>query len=131
MSEAVHHRSDPLALLRYVDVLLVVMAAPVVILGELPVLGYAAGAGVWIFQRLVAQYLERKAREVSNVRHAVGLNMAGMFARSWLVALVILAVGLGAEREDGLMAAVTVAVAFTVYFAMSLILGSAKESRNR
>jgi hypothetical protein len=53
-----------------------------------------------------------------------------MFARTWLVALTILAVGLAGERHDGLMAAVTVLAAFTVYFAMSLILGSTKESQN-
>lgn len=129
MPEAVH-RTDPLALLRYVDVLLVLMVAPIVVLAELPVLGYAAGATVWIVQRFVAQYLDRRSRQVSNVRHAVGLNLAGMFARSWLVALTILAAGLAAEREDGLMAAVTVAAAFTVYFAMSLILGSSRESAN-
>jgi hypothetical protein len=129
LNEALH-RSDPLALLRYVDVLLVVMAAPVVILGGLPVLGYAAGAGIWIVQRFVAQYLEQRARQVSNVRHAVGLNMAGMFARSWLVALTILVVGLTGEREDGLMAAIVVLTAFTVYFAMSLILGSSKEKQS-
>jgi hypothetical protein len=41
----------------------------------------------------------------------------------------ILAVGLAGEREDGLTAAIVVAVAFTVYFATSLLLhatGSAK-----
>ena len=130
MTEAVH-RTDPLALLRSVDVLLVVMTAPVVVLADLPVAGYAAGAGVWIFQRFAAQFLERRSREVANVRHAVGLNLAGMFARSWLVALTILAVGLAGQREDGLMAAVVVLAAFTVYFAMSLILGSSKESSNR
>jgi hypothetical protein len=56
--------------------------------------------------------------------------MAGMFARSWLVALTILAAGLGGEREDGLMAGVVVLSAFTVYFVMTLILGSPRESRN-
>jgi hypothetical protein len=53
-----------------------------------------------------------------------------MFARSWLVALTILAVGLAGQREDGLMAAIVVLAAFTVYFAMSLILGSTQESQN-
>ena len=34
----------------------------------------------------------------------------------------ILAVGLAGEREDGLIAAVLVAVAFTVYFGTSLLI---------
>jgi hypothetical protein len=129
MTEVVH-RSDPLALLRHVDVLLVLMTAPLVLLADLPLLGYAAGAGVWIFQRFVAEYLDRRARRAATARHAVGLNLAGMFARSWLVALTILAVGLAGQREDGLMAAIVVLAAFTVYFAMSLILGSTQESQN-
>jgi hypothetical protein len=128
MTEVVH-RSDPLALLRHVDVLLVLMTAPLVLLADLPLLGYAAGAGVWIFQRFVAEALDRRARQAATARHAVGLNLAGMFARSWLVALTILAVGLAGQREDGLMAAIVVLAAFTVYFAMSLILGSTQESQ--
>jgi hypothetical protein len=39
----------------------------------------------------------------------------------WVVGLSILAVGLAADREDGLMAALTALVAFTVYLATSLI----------
>jgi multisubunit Na+/H+ antiporter MnhG subunit len=43
-------------------------------------------------------------------------------ARSWGVALSILGVGLAAEREDGLTAALLVLAAFTVYLATSLTL---------
>ena len=38
------------------------------------------------------------------------------------MALTILVVGLAGTRQDGLMAALVLLVAFTVYFAMSLIL---------
>jgi hypothetical protein len=48
--------------------------------------------------------------------------MASALIRAWLVGLTILAVGLLAEREDGLTAGITVLAAFTVYFATSLIL---------
>jgi hypothetical protein len=48
--------------------------------------------------------------------------MASSMARSWLVALSILVVGLAADREDGLTAAILVVVAFTVYLATSLTL---------
>ena len=47
--------------------------------------------------------------------------MASLVLRAWLIGLTILAVGLIAEREDGLMAGITVLAAFTVYFATSLI----------
>jgi hypothetical protein len=42
--------------------------------------------------------------------------------RAWLLGLTILLVGIEGEREDGLMAALLALVAFTVYFATSLLL---------
>ena len=120
---------EPLALLRYIDVVLVVAALPLVVLADLPLLGYAVGAVAWIAQRAAGTVLERQAKETTNVRRQVGLNLASSLGRAWLVGGAILAVGLAGEREDGLMAAVLVAVAFTVYFGMSLLIhltGSSK-----
>jgi len=114
--------SDPLAPVRYLDVVLVILAAPFVVLMEGPVLGYAVGAAAWILQRLAAVAVERAAARQGDYRRALGLTMASSMARAWLVALAILAVGLLAEREDGLTAAILVVVAFTVYLATSLTL---------
>lgn len=113
---------DPLAVLRYLDVVLVVLAAPFVVLLGLPVLGYVVGAVVWIAQRALGVAVERHARSRDDVRAAIGLNVGTLLVRAWLVALTILAVGLAGEREDGLMAAVLLLVVFTVYFATSLAL---------
>ena len=114
--------ADPLALFRWLDVVLVVLAAPFVILTGLPVLGYAVGAGAWIVNRAVGVLVERRARASADVRKAVGLNLAALIARSWLVGLTILAVGLAGEREDGLTAAILMLAAFTLYFVTSLLL---------
>jgi hypothetical protein len=116
--------SDPLAPVRYLDVVLVVLAAPFVLLMGAPVLGYAVGAGAWIIQRLVSVLVERAARRQRDVRRALGLSFASSMARAWLVGIAILVVGLTAEREDGLTAAVLVLAAFTVYLAVSLTLRS-------
>jgi peptidoglycan biosynthesis protein MviN/MurJ (putative lipid II flippase) len=113
---------DPLAVVRYVDVVLVVLAAPFVVLLGAPVLGYAVGAAVWIIQRFIGASVERRARHHDDVRKAVGMTLGTLVLRAWLVGLTILAVGLAGERKDGLMAALLMLVAFTVYFAMSLIL---------
>jgi hypothetical protein len=124
MSDLVHREgvSDPLAFVRYLDVVLLVLAAPFVVLLGAPVLGYAVGGGAWIVQRVAAVAIERQAARSDNVKTALGLNMASLVVRAWLIGLTILAVGLIAEREDGLTAGVTVLAAFTVYFATSLIL---------
>jgi hypothetical protein len=111
-----------LALLRYIDVVLVLAALPLVALADLPLLGYAVGAGAWIAQRAGGALLERQARRTTDPRRLIGLNLAGSLGRAWLVGGAILAVGLAGEREDGLMAAVLVAVAFTVYFGTSLLI---------
>lgn len=114
--------ADPLVFVRYLDVVLLILAAPFVILLGAPVLGYAVGAVVWTIQRLAAVAIERRASRAGDVKTALGLNMGSLILRAWLVGLTILAVGLIAEREDGLMAGITVLVAFTVYFATSLII---------
>jgi Kef-type K+ transport system membrane component KefB len=111
-----------MALLRYLDVVLVVAALPFVILAGLPLLGYAVGAVAWILQRAAGAMLERAGRRSTDVRRQVGLNLASALGRAWIVAGAILAVGLAGEREDGLMAAVLTLAAFTLYFAISLIL---------
>ena len=120
---------EPLALLRYLDVVLVVAALPLVALADLPMLGYAVGAAAWIGARASGVFIERQTRTTTDPKRLVGLNLAGSLGRAWLVGGAILAVGLVGEREDGLMAAVLVAIAFTVYFAMSLLIhvtGSSK-----
>jgi hypothetical protein len=113
---------DPLLFVRYLDVVVVLLAAPFVALLGAPMLGYVVGAGVWIIQRVAAITIERRAERAGDVKTAVGLNMASLVIRAWLVGLTILAVGLMADREDGLTAGITVLSAFTVYFATSLIL---------
>jgi hypothetical protein len=115
-------RSDPLAVLRYLDVIVVVLAAPFVVLTGLPVLGYVVGAAAWIVQRLVAAVVEARMRRESDIRAQVGLGLGSSLGRAWLVGLTILAVGLAGAREDGVMAAVLVLVAYTVYLVTSLAL---------
>jgi hypothetical protein len=113
--------ADPLAPVRYLDVVLVVLAAPFVILLGGPVLGYAVGAGVWIAQRALEALLERAGRR-SDVRREIGIKVASMIGRTWLIGIGILAVGLGAEREDGFTAALLCLAAYTIHLATTLLL---------
>ena len=114
--------ADPVVLFRWLDVVLVVLAAPFVILTGLPVLGYVVGALAWVANRTIGTLVERRASASQDVRKAVGLNLAALIARTWLVGLTILAVGLAGDREDGLTAAIVLLAAFTLYFVTSLLL---------
>ena len=123
--------ADPLVLFRWLDVVLVVLAAPFVVLMDLPVLGYAIGAIAWIANRAIGVGVEKLATGQQDVRRAVGMNLFALIARSWLVGLTILAVGLAGEREDGLTAAILVLAAFTLYFVTSLLLRSLEGKASR
>jgi hypothetical protein len=113
--------ADPLAPVRYLDVVLIVLAAPFVILLGLPVAGYLVGAGVWITGRVLEAVLDRAGRR-ADVRRAIGIKVASMIGRTWLIGIGILAVGLGAEREDGFTAALLCLAAYTIHLATTLIL---------
>ena len=122
---------DALVVFRYLDVWLLILATPFVILLGAPVLGYVVGAVAWIVQRFAAVAIERRAARSQDLKTSLGLNMASLVLRAWLIGLTILAVGLLAEREDGLTAGITVLVAFTVYFATSLILRPLERNPSR
>ena len=113
--------ADALAPVRYLDVVLVVLAAPFVILLGAPVLGYVVGAVVWIAQRVLEAVLDHASRG-GDVRRAIGVKVASMIGRVWLIGVGILAVGLAAEREDGFTAAIVCLAAYTVHLATSLFL---------
>jgi hypothetical protein len=122
--------ADSLAPLRYLDVVLVVLAAPFVILLELPLLGYVAGAVVWIVQRVLEAVLDNAARR-SDPKRELGLRFTSMIVRTWIVGITILVVGIAGEREDGFTAAVLCLAAYTVHLGTALILRPLERNANR
>ena len=120
MSSTTMPTSDPLVFVRYLDVALIILAAPFVILMGGPVLGYVVAGVTWIASRFLASAIERSARKKSP-KAQVAINFAVLMGRAWLMGIAILVVGLTAEREDGLMAALLALVAFSVYLATTLI----------
>ena len=123
MSSSVSVTSEPLAALRWIDVILVVAIAPFVLLTGVPALGYVVGAGAWIATRLLAMLVERRAAASDNPKTVAGLMLFTGLGRAWLLGLSILVVGLAGSREDGLTAAIVVAAAFTLYLALGIAMG--------
>ena len=122
--------SDPLVFVRYLDVVLLILAAPFVWLLGGPMLGYAVGAGAWLFTRAVGALIERQAcgREFKT---QIALNFGVLMGRVWVVGIAILVVGRTADREDGLTAALVALVAFTLYLATSLVLRPSERNTQR
>ena len=107
--------------LRWLDLVVLVAALPVFLVGGLPMAGYLVGGGAWIAQRIFQVVLARRAAASEDPRTIVGYTAASMILRGWLVAMSIFLVGLG-DNEAGLAAALLVISLFTIYFAMQMAL---------
>jgi hypothetical protein len=109
-----------LTFVRYFDLLVLVMALPFFLGAGLPLLGWGAAAGAWLGQRGLGAFLERRAKESTEIRTVAGLMTASMIMRGWIVALAIFGAGL-IEREAGLSAAVLSLAVVSVYFSMRMV----------
>ncbi|HWH12232.1 MAG TPA: hypothetical protein VG165_13985 [Solirubrobacteraceae bacterium] len=108
--------------LRFLDVVLVALAAiPALALGA-PVVGYSIGAAAWIIQRVVAEVNKRWIAKVTEPRRQLGFNLFEAFGRTWLLAGGIVIAGLIA-RADGLTAAIVIFGAYSVAFMIRVVSG--------
>ena len=114
--------ADPMAVLRYMDLALGMLALPVFLVADLPLGGWVTGFGVYAVQRTIGEYTARRAAASDDARTTVGLMAGSMIGRGWLTALTIFAVGAAAGSKVGLSAAVLFIALFTVYFTMQMIL---------
>lgn len=100
-------------ILRYIDVVLVVAAAPIALLMGVPAVGYGVAVGVWILVRAVGVLIDRLA-ETTSAQQAMSLRLGYMLGRLFVLALAVVLVRRGAGRDDGLTALIVLVVAFTL-----------------
>jgi hypothetical protein len=108
-------------LLRYLDVVLVVVGAPILLLMGVSPVGYGVGAGVWIALRIVGVGVDRLARAGGDPRQEISWRLAYMIGRLFLLALAVILVRRGAGQDAALTALLVIVFAFTVQFAVSFI----------
>lgn len=112
-----------IGVLRYLDVLaVVVLTAPAIVLGA-PVLGYVIGAVTWIVQRILAGTDRRWIKQAREPRAQLGLNLFEAFGRIWLLAGAIVAAGVIGGRADGLTAALVIFGAYSIAFGIRVLSG--------
>jgi hypothetical protein len=109
------------ALLRYFDVVLIVVAAPIMIAIGVSAAGYAIGGGAWIALRAAGEVLERNPALHADARTDVSVRLGFMLSRLFLLAIAVILARSQVGRDAGLTALVVIAVAFTVQFAVSAI----------
>jgi hypothetical protein len=104
---------------KYVDLLALVAALAVFLLGGFPMLGFAVAAAAWLVQRGIQVLAQRRmVQELSrgNRQKAMGIVAGSGLGRVWLMVTAALLVGV-AEREAGLAAAILLLALFTISFA--------------
>jgi hypothetical protein len=101
-------------LLRYFDVVVIVVAAPIMIAIGVSSLGYAIGAGSWIVLRAAGEVLERNKALHANPRTDVSVRLGYMLSRLFLLAIAVILARTQGGRDAGLAALAVIVVAFTI-----------------
>jgi hypothetical protein len=108
--------------LRNLDLVVLAVALPVFLVADLPIGGWLTAAGIWAMWRTIGWISDRKAAETDDPKRVVGIATGSMIGRGWLMALILVSVGLLTEDEVGLTAAVLSVVLFTAWFTTKMIL---------
>jgi hypothetical protein len=110
--------------LRNIDLLVLLIALPVFVLLDAPLVAWVVAGGAWIAGRIAMEAASRKRKRAlaaSNRNAALGVTAMAVMGRVWLLALAILLVGLLADREAGLAAALLALALVTANLASSFL----------
>jgi phosphotransferase system glucose/maltose/N-acetylglucosamine-specific IIC component len=110
---------QPLKVLGYVDVVLVLVAAPIMLLIGVPADGYGIAGGAWIALRALGVAVERFAAATPDVNHQIGVRMGYMLGRLFALAIVVILVRKSDGQNAGLAALAVIVFAFTVQLVLS------------
>jgi asparagine N-glycosylation enzyme membrane subunit Stt3 len=119
----------PTTIVRYFDVVLVVVGVIVALALGAPVFGALMGGGAWILQRAVQANDRALISRLPEPRQQLAANLGEAFGRIWLLAIAIIVAGVAGHRSDGLTAALVIFGAYSIFFIARLLSGSPKERR--
>jgi hypothetical protein len=106
-------------LLRYFDVALIVVAAPILLLIGVSAVGYLVGAGTWIVLRALGEVVEHYAAR-AEPRQQVSIRLGYLLGRLFALAIAVILVRQGSGRDAGLTALLVIVAAFTAQLATSV-----------
>jgi hypothetical protein len=109
----------PVAVLRYFDVVLLAVAAPIMLLIGVPASGYLVAAATWVGLRALGEGVERYATATTEASRQIGIRLGYMLGRLFTLAIVVILVRKSDGQDAGLAALAVVVFAFTVQLATS------------
>ena len=102
--------------LLYLDIVLVLVAVPLLLAVGVPTVGLLVGAAAWIVLRIAQVAADKQLVNIHDLRRRLGLGVAFSMLRVWLLAGAIIVCGVAVSRADGLTAALIIFGAFSVNF---------------
>jgi hypothetical protein len=121
----------PPLLMRYADLVVLAAALPIFLLAGIPLLGWVGAAAIWVLQRVIRDFLEKRARRSDDIRTVAGLTAGSMIARGWIAALLLMGLYAITDANTALAAAVLFLLVFTFYFAMNMAMRPAERLEGR
>jgi hypothetical protein len=112
---------SPVTVLRYLDIVLVVLAAPIMLLIGVSPAGYLIGAGVWIALRAIGIAVEHYAAITAEASRQIGIRLGYMLGRLFLLAIAVILVRKSDGQDAGLAALAVIVAAFTIQLAGSAV----------
>jgi len=112
---------SPVTALRYLDLVLVALAAPIMLLIGVSPSGYLIGAGVWFVLRAVGIAVERYAATTTEAGRQIGIRLGYMLGRLFMLAITVILVRKSDGQDAGLAALGVIVGAFTIQLAVSAI----------
>jgi hypothetical protein len=108
---------------RYLDIILALVALPVLLALGAPALGSALGVGTWVLQRGVAALDQRWISRLATPNSRLRARLFEPFARIWLLVGGIIVAAVAGNRRDGLTAALVIFAAYSVAFVIRIFNG--------
>lgn len=108
-----------MSVLAYFDVVVLVVAAPIMLLIGVPAAGYLVGAAVWIALRAAGVAVDRYASSTTQLSRSTGVRLGYMLGRLFTLAIAVIVVRNGDGKNAGLACLAVVVFGFTVQLAVS------------
>jgi hypothetical protein len=111
----------PLTVKGLLDVVVLVVATPVLLLAGVPARAYLIAAGAWIVLRAIGILIDRVGLAISPSRAEIGLRLAYLMGRLIALAAVVVLLRHADGRSAALTALLVMLVAFTIELSISFV----------
>jgi hypothetical protein len=111
----------PLTVKGLLDVLVLVVATPIVLVPGVPARAYLIAAGSWIVLRAVGVAADRIALAIAPSAAEIGLRLAYLLGRLVALAIMVVLLRQSGGRPAALTALLVILVAFTIELTISAI----------